>query len=94
MALFSQLQLWRLPPRRLLDPWLPGQVVMAGVAAQFVQLEAKRDALAEEGQFVASEVARLHELAGTLEERLERAGGASTLCMQRQADVNEAIKGL
>eukprot|EP00927_Polykrikos_kofoidii_P022816 TRINITY_DN21182_c0_g1_i1.p1 TRINITY_DN21182_c0_g1~~TRINITY_DN21182_c0_g1_i1.p1 ORF type:complete len:823 (+),score=139.03 TRINITY_DN21182_c0_g1_i1:241-2709(+) len=92
--MFTDLEIWRLPPGDLLTPWVPGSVIACHVAAQCKQLEERQFALVEETRENLDEIARLHAVISQLTARLEATDARSQQCMQKQADVNDTLRQL
>lgn len=92
--LFSTLQVWCLPQKLLLTPWVPGQVLAARVAAQCAQFEERRVVLVEETRQNLNEIDHLQVVVAELTRRLAAADERSQTCMQRQLDVNETVRRL
>jgi len=92
--MFSDLELWRLPNKDLLTPWVPGQVVACHVAAQCKQLEDRQKCLVEETRENLEEIARLHVTIAQLTARLEATDARSQQCMQKQSDLNDTLRQL
>jgi len=92
--MFTDLEVWRLPHRELLKPWVPGQVVACHVAAQCNELEDRQLTLVEETRENLEEIARLHAIIANLTSRLEATDARSQQCMQKQADLNDTLRHL
>jgi len=92
--MFADLEVWRLPHRDLLTPWVPGQVLACHVAAQCSRLEDRQLTLVEETRENLEEIARLHAVIAQLSSRLEATDTRSQQCMQKQADLNDTLRHL
>merc|ERR1712094_75862 len=57
--MFTDLEIWRLPPKDLLTPWVPGQVLACHVAAQCRQLEELQVEMAAEAKCNHDEIKEL-----------------------------------
>lgn len=90
--MFTDLEIWRLPPRDLLTPWVPGQVLACHVAAQCRALEDRQITLVEETRENLEEITRLHAIIAQLTSRLEATDTRSSQCMTKQADLDEALR--
>merc|ERR1712100_303529 len=69
--MFTDLEVWRLPSKDLLTPWVPGQVLACHMAAQCRQLEESQATLVEETRENLEEISRLHTTISQLTARLE-----------------------
>mmetsp|Transcript_26636 Transcript_26636/g.88383 ORF Transcript_26636/g.88383 Transcript_26636/m.88383 type:complete len:382 (-) Transcript_26636:37-1182(-) len=94
IKLFADLEVWRLPPKALLTPWVPGQVLVSHVASHCAKLEERQFALMEETRHNLEEITRLQAVVAGLASRLEVTNARSQQCMQRQTDVNETLRRL
>lgn len=92
--MFTDLEVWRLPDQALLTPWVPGQVLVSHVAAQCRVLEDRQLALVEQTRENLEEIARLHSVIAQLGTRLEATDARSQQCMNKQADLNDALRRL
>lgn len=92
--MFTDLEVWRLPSKDLLTPWVPGQVLACHVAAQCRQLEDRQATLLEETRMNLEEISRLHTTISQLTARLEATDARSQQCMQKQADLNDTLRQL
>lgn len=90
----TELEIWRLPPNKLLTPWVPGQVLVAHVTAQCKELEDRQLGLVEEARENLEDIARLNSVVSQLTSKLESTDARSNLCMQKQADLNNTIRQL
>lgn len=68
--MFTDLEIWRLPQKDLLMPWIPGQILTCHIAAQCQQLEEKQATLVEETRENLEEIARLNATIAQLTTRL------------------------
>jgi len=94
MNMLSDLEVWRLPQRSLLTPWVPGQILACQTAAQCQQLEERQASLVEETRENVEEIARLQRVIVQLSGKLERIDIRSQTCMLRQADLNDTLRQL
>jgi len=94
MKMLSDLEVWRLPQRELLTPWVPGHILACHVAAQCQQLEERQASLVEETRENVNEIARLQRVMTQLSGKLEKIDVRSQICMQRQADLNDTLRQL
>ncbi|CAE8618889.1 unnamed protein product [Polarella glacialis] len=85
---------WRLPQTQLLTPWVPGQVLVAHVSAQYKELEERQLGLVDETRENLEEIARLNMVVAQLTSKLEATDIRSNQCMQKQADLNNTIRQL
>lgn len=92
--MFTDLEIWRLPHKDLLIPWLPGQILSCHIAAQCQQLEERQVSLVEETLENLEEIARLNMTISQLNQRLEATDARSQQCMQKQADLNDHLRQL
>mmetsp|Transcript_94132 Transcript_94132/g.176970 ORF Transcript_94132/g.176970 Transcript_94132/m.176970 type:complete len:561 (+) Transcript_94132:116-1798(+) len=92
--MFADLEIWRLPHKDLLMPWLPGQILACHIAAQCQQLEDKQATLVEETRENLEEIATLNTTIAQLTARLEATDARSQQCMQKQADLNDHLRQL
>jgi hypothetical protein len=92
--MFTDLEVWRLPSKDLLTPWVPGQVLTCHVVSQCRQLEERQTTLVQETKENLQEISRLQTTIAQLTARLEATDARSQQCMQRQADLNDTLRGL
>lgn len=93
-SMFTDLEIWRLPHKDLLTPWVPGQVLAGHVAAQCKELEDRQFTLVEETRENLEEIARLHAVINQLTARLEATDSRSQQCMAKQAELNDTLRQL
>lgn len=94
LQMFSDLEVWRLPQKALLNPWVPGQVLAAHVTAHCKELEDRQLSLVDEARENLEEINRLNTVVAQLKSRLEATDMRSTQCMQKQAEVNNILRHL
>ncbi|CAE8715655.1 unnamed protein product [Polarella glacialis] len=92
--MFTDLEIWRLPQTQLLTPWVPGQVLVAHVSAQYKELEERQLGLVDETRENLEEIARLNMVVAQLTSKLEATDIRSNQCMQKQADLKNTIRQL
>merc|ERR1711924_38887 len=80
--MFTDLEIWRLPPKDLLTPWVPGQVLACHVAAQCRQLEELQVEMAVEAKCNHDEIKELQATIEALTAKLETTDARSQQCMQ------------
>ncbi|CAK9117039.1 unnamed protein product [Durusdinium trenchii] len=99
LQMFSDLEVWRLPPADLLTPWVPGQVLAAHVTAQCKELEDRLVSLVDETRENLEELSRLTSVMSggqptSMWQRLEATDQRSTQFMQKQAELNNTLRQL
>lgn len=93
-TMFTDLEVWRLPPKDLLTPWVPGQILVSHVSAQCASMDETRRTLVEETRENLDEISHLNSTIKELTRRLEAVDSKSQAIMQQQADINDAVRQL
>jgi len=93
-AMFADLELWLLPPRELLTPWIPPQILASRIAHRCRELEEQQRAITAGNRANLEEINRLRQTVGQLSTKLDATDQRSLQSMQKQVEVGAALQAL